>query len=65
MLLIAPQAAVHQIVYALILTLTYSSGNRIGAINTPATHESDKASKVLNSLFLVLDSGRKKEQTLS
>lgn len=36
--------------------LTYGSRYSICAINTPATHESNAASKILNSLFLILDS---------
>lgn len=45
--------------------LTYSSRYSVGSINTPASHEGDTATKVLNSPFLILDSkGQQRDFTI-
>lgn len=40
------------------LQLTDRSGHSVGSVHTPAAHKSDTASKVLNSLFFILYSGK-------
>lgn len=39
---------------------TYCSGHSISSINTPASHEGDTATKILNSLLLILSRTQKK-----